>query len=230
VNSTTVADPSLDLVPAEQNTALPTLQSLSPIDIAQQRFPLAWRGYRPADVQQFLAMVAEQVAQLQATCRLLEARVRLSEAAGLTLDQRQAALDDAVLQAQGAAEKMTQETQQAAATALQQANTQAQAVIQAATAQAQRLATDSTRLQAQRRMLLEELRGVLCTHSRLLEVLEDESPTPAEPTRPRAVLDQLRVPHPPGAPAPRAAQPSVRVGGETASPARHSNGDCHAPA
>jgi cell division initiation protein len=226
VNPTTAVQSSASPGPRAHGTTLPTLQSLSPIDIAQQRFPLAWRGYRAADVQQFLAMVAEQVAQLQAACHLLEARLRLSEAAGQTLNQREAAFDTAVLQARNAAAQKSQEAQQAAAATLQQANTQAQAIIDAATAQSVRLAADNASLLSQRQSLLGELRGVLCTHSRLLEVQEDETPALAEPLQPRAVLDQLRVPPPPGAqeiPAGRTAQP-------TTSPARHSQEDCRAPA
>ena len=199
MNPITAAETTASTGAKAHETALPTLQSLSPIDIAQQRFVLTWRGYRAADVQQFLAMVAEQVAQLQAACHLLEARLRLSEAAGQTLSQREAAFETAMLQARNAAAQESQEAQQAAAATLQQANMQAQAIIEAATAQSARLEADNAGLLSQRQALLEELRGVLCTHSRLLEVQEDETPTLGEPLRPRAVLDQLRAPQPPGA-------------------------------
>ena len=173
--------------------------TLTPIDIQQQQFAQAWRGYEAEEVREFLTQVA-QAMQAQASKHAeLKAELMAQSRALGQLQERENAVKETMLVAQRAMEEARGRTDDQVQVILGKAENDAQRIVLAAQNRHTSLATQVGELERQKVRLMEELRHVITSHSRLLDVHLQESirqqSTPL-PER-RTVLDRLAAPRPP---------------------------------
>ena len=168
---------------------------LTPIDIEQQKFRGRFRGYDSREVHHFLEMVASQTAELNREVHELRGEIVRKNREVDELRNREASLRDAMLTAQRALDDLRDTAQKEAKLVIHEAELRSDKILQNAHGRAMQIQQEISDLRRQRVRFLEELRGVIKTHDRLLEVHDDELREPAEAGL--SLLDRLRAPEPP---------------------------------
>lgn len=171
---------------------------LTPIDIQQQKFRRTFRGYDLREVQHFLDLLAQQQAELTRENAELKAEVRRGQRDLEELRSREESLKGAMLTAQRAIDEIRDQAQKEAQLVLGEAELRAEKILHSAHGKVTRIVEEVNDLRRQRVRFIEELRGVVNTHARLLDVHAAEG----RDTTPEAsvtVLDRLRAPAPPSA-------------------------------
>lgn len=175
--------------------------TLTPIDIQQQQFATTWRGFDVEEVRDFLTQVAQAIqAQAQKNAEL-KAELSAQSRTLAQLQERENAVKETMLVAQRAMEEARGRTDDQVQVILGKAENEAQRITIAAQNRYTSLSTQVGELERQKVCLMEELRHILTTHSRMLEVHQQDSlrqQSAALPER-RTVLDRLAAPRPPTA-------------------------------
>lgn len=160
--------------------------SLTPLDIRKMAFPQKLRGYEPQEVDNFLAVVADDLTQRLGEMARLEQenrsyRVRLEDAA-----RRQEELQDALLHAQRLSKDITDNAKREADLMVREAEVTADHIVQQAIEQANRIESKITELRTMRRDLQLKFRNTLDLFQRILEAeMEDERSLATIRTLPR---------------------------------------------
>ncbi|HET6344190.1 MAG TPA: DivIVA domain-containing protein [Myxococcota bacterium] len=171
---------------------------LSPIDIQQQQFSRAWRGYEPREVHHFLDMLAQEMAALVRENTDLKGEARRVQRELDELRSREQSLKDAMLTAQRAIDEVRDQARKEAELIVGEAEMRSEKILHNANTKVTKILEEVNDLRRQRVRFLEELRGVVNTHARLLDVHAQEArenPPEASVT----VLERLRAPAPPAA-------------------------------
>lgn len=167
---------------------------LTPIDIQQQQFRKVFRGIDKAEVQTFLVLIADQMAESvrennELRTELKHLRRELDEHR-----DREDTLKQAMVSAQRAIDEIREQATKEAQLVVTEAELRAERILQNANVRVTRLADEVGELRRQRTRALEELRGVLATHAKLLDTYDqDESSEDGTVT----ILDRVRAPAPP---------------------------------
>lgn len=154
---------------------------LTPQEIRQQRFHVKFRGFDPEEVDTFLEMVANELeALIQGGKAAGQEAVRLQEECqGLRLEVQR--LREA-LEAGERGKAQTLEVLRAEASETRaQAAREAQAIIEVARHERAKAQDAVEALAEQRRQMIEQLRSLLETQLRLLEMEGTETPSAAPP-------------------------------------------------
>lgn len=154
---------------------------LTPQEIRQQRFHVKFRGFDPEEVDTFLEMVANELeALIQGGKAAGQEAVRLQEECqGLRLEVQR--LREA-LEAGERGKAQTLEVLRAEASETRaQAAREAQAIIESARHERAKAQDAVEALAEQRRQMLEQLRSLLETQLRLLEMEGTETPSAVPP-------------------------------------------------
>ncbi|MEE8219207.1 MAG: DivIVA domain-containing protein [bacterium] len=154
---------------------------LTPQEIRQQRFHVKFRGFDPEEVDTFLDMVANELeALIQGGKAAGQEAVRLQEECqGLRLEVQR--LREA-LEAGERGKAQTLEVLRAEASETRaQAAREAQAIIEAARHERAKALDAVEALAEQRRQMIEQLRSLLETQLRLLEMEGTETPSALPP-------------------------------------------------
>lgn len=172
---------------------------LTPIDIQQQQFAASWRGYDASEVRDFLTTVAQAMANQAQKIAELKAEQAVQVRTLAQLQERENDVKETMLVAQRAMEEARSRTDAQVQIILGKAENEAQRIVGDAQNRHTQLTTQVGELERQKVRLVEELRHVLGTHSRILEVHVQESQRRQEAAPPsaRAVLDRLAAPRPP---------------------------------
>jgi cell division initiation protein len=169
---------------------------LTPIDIQQQHFHRAWHGVETREVQSFLDLVAQQVSELVRENGELRVELRRM---GQELDEhrnREETLREAMLTAQRAIDEIREQAKKEAQVVIADAELRAEKILHNAHGRAAKLVDEINDLRRRRTRFVEELRGILNTHSKLLD-LHDGQEVAGAPEASVLVLDRLRAPAPP---------------------------------
>lgn len=173
---------------------------LTPIDVQQQQFKKTWRGVDRAEVQQFLEMVAAQMSELSRENNELRTEAKRQQREIDTHREREEALREAMLTAQRAIDDIRDHAKKEAQLLVTEAEVRAERVLHNAQSRVSKLAEEVHDLQRQRIRALEELRGTLNTHMKLIEVTEKQIESQDEAVANNVtVLERLRAPLPPEA-------------------------------
>ncbi len=154
---------------------------LTPLDVRKKKedFKRAVRGYDPEQVDSFLQIVADRLEELIGSERTLADRVESLEEQLERYQERERALNEALLAAQELREEARSQAERDAALRLREAETHAEAILldaDQAIRQSQRRLDD---MRARRGHLVRSLRGLL---ERLSEYLDlEEARLDAEP-------------------------------------------------
>jgi cell division initiation protein len=159
---------------------------LTPLDIQKARFPQKVRGYDTREVEDYLAIVAEELATRVAQVDRLERenkyyRQRLDEA-----DQREHQLQQTLVRAQKVAEDITAASKREAELLVKEAELTADKVVQQALEQTARIEGKIQELRTARREVQLKLKHTLELFQSILEAdMDDERSTATVRTLPR---------------------------------------------
>lgn len=154
---------------------------LTPLDVRKKKedFKRAVRGYDPEQVDSFLQIVADRLEELIGSERTLADRVESLEEQLERYQERERALNEALLAAQELREEARSQAERDAALRLREAETHAEAILldaDQAIRQSQRRLDD---MRARRGHLVRSLRGLLERFSEYLDL--EEARLDAEP-------------------------------------------------
>ena len=171
---------------------------LTPIDVQQQQFKKAWNGFDRAEVHGFLDMVAAQMSELSRENNELRAEMKRAKAEIEDHRTREETLREAMLTAQRAIDEIRDHAKKEAQLTVSEAELRAERILHNAHARVTKLADEVHDLQRQRLRAIEELRGIVSTHLKLLELAEEQTrDEKAEAGASVTVLERLRAPAPP---------------------------------
>jgi len=161
--------------------------SITPLDIQQKRFRTLWRGFDKVEVDSFLNLIASEFEALNR--ELNELREDTSRQRRM-LDEyraREAAIKETMITAQRVTEEITENAKKEADIIIGRAELEAEKLLEQAQERLTELLGEISEAKRQRAQFLSQLKGMLDTHHRLLEIAADE-----EHARPR-VEDNLAV-------------------------------------
>jgi cell division initiation protein len=184
---------------------------LSPLDIQQQQFRRVMRGYSIPEVHQFLDAVCEQMMDVMREGEAARTALQLCTQERDSLREREEQLKDAMLTAQSAVEQLRGQATREAELVVQDAQLRAEKILAHAQGKVSAMSESCQDLRRDRVRFEEELRGLINTYARLLEVKasETQAQLAMPPQASVTVLERLRPPAPPfGEASPVAAQPS----------------------
>jgi cell division initiation protein len=160
--------------------------ALTPLEIQKMRFPQRMRGYDPAEVESFLALVAEELTARLAQIDTAERenhyyKQRLGET-----EEREHQLQQTLLRAQKVSDEITANAQREAELVLKEAELAADKIVQQAIEQSGRIESKINELRTLRRELQVKFKNNLDLFQRILEAeMEDERNTATVLTLPR---------------------------------------------
>jgi cell division initiation protein len=171
---------------------------LTPIDIQQQQFRRQLFGSDRQEVHAFLDLVSQQMGELSRENNELRSDLHRLEREFEEHRTREATLRDAMVTAQRAIEDVREHARKEAQLVVTEAEVRAEKIVHNAHGRVIKIQEELSQLRRQRARAIEELRGVLNTHARLLEVHDEEAREEAAESEGRvAVLERLRPPAPP---------------------------------
>ena len=148
---------------------------LTVLEIETKKFRKRLRGYDPAAVDAFLHEVAAHYEEvLTENHRLREEVVGLRQEA-----ERHRAMEDALKESLVLAQRSADETRsnahKEAELILREAHLKAEQIVREAESRAQRIVAETEALEARKRAVLMELRGLLLAHLHALEMQENDA-------------------------------------------------------
>ena len=160
--------------------------SLTPLDIRKMTFPQKLRGYDPQEVENFLLLVAEELAVRLGDVARMEQENREM---GLRLEgaaQRQQELQEALLHAQKLSKNITDNAKREAELLVREAQVTADNIVTQAIEQANHIESKINELRAQRREMQLKFRNSIEMYQQVLEDdVENERSTAQIRTLPR---------------------------------------------
>ncbi len=148
---------------------------ITPLDIQQKHFQSGWRGYNPEEVKNFLDAVRSQMEALLRENASLKESLRKAEAGLEDFREREKALKDTLVMAQKMTEEIKSGAMKEAEIVLSEARLQSEQIIASAHTRLTELLDEIRELKSQRTQLLASLRATLETHSKLLDITEQQA-------------------------------------------------------
>jgi cell division initiation protein len=151
---------------------------LTPLEIQKNRFAQRMRGYDPAEVDQFLSLVAEELAQRIGEAERLERDNRNLRERMAETEKREHQLQDAILRGKTVSDEMIATSQREAQLLIKEAEIHADRLVSQAMERAQEVENRIHELRTRRKELQIKLRGTLELFAQILEAeMEDERTT-----------------------------------------------------
>jgi cell division initiation protein len=159
---------------------------LTPLDIQKMRFPVRMRGYEQREVEQFLELVAEDLAARLAELERLQREVRYHQQRAEEGQRREHQLQETLVRAQKVADEITEGAQREARVVVRESEITADRIVQQATEQATRIESKVDELRFLRKELLLKFRNTLDVFDRVIDAeIRDEEETAVVRTLPR---------------------------------------------
>lgn len=170
---------------------------LTPIDVQQQQFRRSFRGYERREVDSFLDLVSGQMSELSRDNNEMRAELRSLQRELDEHRDREETLREAMLTAQRAIDEIREVAKKEAQLVVTESELRAEKILHSAHGRVTKLVDDINELRRQRRRALEEMRGILNTHVKILETYEIQDKAEPEQEGTVTVLDRVRAPAPP---------------------------------
>ena len=161
--------------------------ALTPLDVGKMKFGHALRGYDPAEVEEFLAQVSDELARSLADLeRMREDRDR-SEQRLRQGEERERELQETLLRAQRVSDEILANAQREAQLLVKEAELTADRLVQQAIEQATGIERGMAELRHRRRELQMKLKNTIELYARILEadMAEDQERRATIHTMPR---------------------------------------------
>lgn len=161
---------------------------ITPLDIQHQRFRVRLRGYETKEVDTFLELLANELAESTREANLLRDELRLREQELAVFRERERSIQETLHTAQRLREDVQENAKKEAKLVVQQAQQEAEKLLTAGHLRFSKVIEEITSLKGQRMRLEEEIRAAAERHLRMLEI-ERESRQPDAPE----LEDKLRL-------------------------------------
>lgn len=160
--------------------------ALTPLDIQKTRFATRMRGYDPSEVEEFLELVAEELASRLADVERLEQEVRYYRQKVEEGERREHQLQETLVRAQKVADEITEAAEREARVIVREAEITGDRIVQQSTDQAAKIESRTEQLRVRRRELLLRFRNTLDLFDEMVEAeMKDEQETAVVRTLPR---------------------------------------------
>jgi cell division initiation protein len=143
---------------------------LTPLDIQQQQFRVRFRGFDIREVDRFLEYVAEAFSALQDENKSLREDIRRLKLETQGYKEREEAFKRAMLNSQKVLEQMKDNARKSAEVIIADAEVKAEKVLNRAHNRLSQLHEDIAELKRQRMQIEVQIRSVIESHSKLLEI------------------------------------------------------------
>ena len=148
---------------------------LQPLDIQKTRFALKMRGYDPVEVENFLALVAEDLTQRLGEIERLERDNRSLRERVANSEERERQLHDAILRGKKVSDEMIHTSQREAQLLVREAEMTAERMVGQASERAADVENRIAELRMRRKELQLKFKGTLELFGQILEAeMEDE--------------------------------------------------------
>ncbi|MBP1642089.1 MAG: cell division protein DivIVA [Acidobacteria bacterium] len=148
---------------------------LQPLEIQKQRFAQKLRGYDPVEVENFLALIAEDVTQRIGELERLERENRILRERLETAESRERDLQETLVRGKKIADEMISTSQREAQLLVKEAEIHADRLVHQAMERAQDVDNRIQELRTRRRELQLKFRGTLELFAQILQAdMEDE--------------------------------------------------------
>jgi cell division initiation protein len=149
--------------------------ALQPLEIQKTKFATKLRGYDPVEVENFLALVAEDLTQRLAEIERLERDNRLMRDRLERVDERERQLQETIVRGKKVSDEMISTSQREAQLLVKEAEIAADRLVTQAAERAQEIESRIAELRTRRKELQLKLRGTLELFAQILEAdSEDE--------------------------------------------------------
>ncbi|TKB67212.1 MAG: DivIVA domain-containing protein [Nitrospira sp.] len=148
---------------------------ITPLDIQQMVFKVAFRGYDKEEVNRFLEELAQTVESLNRDHAVQREKIMFLEQQLADLKRTEATLSSTLLSAQSLAEDVKHNAHREADLVMKEAELKAGELIRQARVELTDTQRDLSLLQKQRLLMVERLRASLRMFERMLEVEEQEA-------------------------------------------------------
>lgn len=175
---------------------------ITPLDIQQQRFRTVWRGLDKAEVDAFLNTVAAEFEGLVREVNDLKEEQRRQRRVIDEHKERENALKETMITAQRVTDEIQRAAKKEADIILGRAELEAERIVEAAQARLTELLRDIGELKRQRAQFLAQLKSLIHTHEKLLEVAAQEEQEAARAGMIEEKLAVMKRRERPSAPAP----------------------------
>lgn len=152
--------------------------SITPLDIQQKRFRAVWRGLDRAEVDGFLNLIASEFEALNRELNELREDTHRQRRLLDEYRSREAAIKETMITAQRVTEEITENAKKEAEIIIGRAELEAEKLVEQAQERLTELLRDIADAKRQRVQFRSELRGVLDTHRRLLDIADDAEARP----------------------------------------------------
>ncbi|MBI5070263.1 MAG: DivIVA domain-containing protein [Deltaproteobacteria bacterium] len=146
---------------------------ITPLDITQKRFPAALRGYDRQEVEAFLSLVASEFEELVREVQALRSDVSRMDEEIAEHRSRERALQETMVTAQKACEDIRESARKEAEITLAEAELQGERIVQGAHTKFLRIVDDIAELKRQRAAFEAQVRAVVESHGKLLDVFQE---------------------------------------------------------
>lgn len=146
---------------------------LTPLDIQQQRFRTAFRGFDVKEVDAFLELVRSQYEDLILENRRMKEDNREQGRKIEEFKERERTLKETMITAQKIVEDIKGSARKEAEVVISQAEIQAEKIVRGAQDRLVQVIEDIQELKREKAQLLTNLQGIVTSHQKMLEVQQD---------------------------------------------------------
>jgi len=144
--------------------------SLTPLDIQQQQFRVRFRGFDIREVDRFLEQLAENQTLLQGENKALKEELRRLKLENQGYKEREETFKRAMLNSQKVLEQMKDNARKSAEIIIADAEVKAEKILNRAHNRLSQLHEDIAELKRQRMQIEVQIRSVIESHAKLLEI------------------------------------------------------------
>ncbi len=144
--------------------------SLTPLDIQQQQFRIRFRGFDVREVDRFLEQVSEGLAAMHAENKNFKEELRRLKLENQGYKEREETFKRAMLNSQKVLEQMKENARKSAEIIIADAEVKAEKILNRAHNRLSQLHEDIAELKRQRMQIEVQIRAVIESHTKLLEI------------------------------------------------------------
>ena len=163
---------------------------ITSLDIQQQQFKVRFRGFDVREVDTFLEQMADAFESLQRESSALQEEVRRLKLESQGYREREETFKRAMLNSQEVLEQMQQNAQKSAELVIADAEVKAEKILNRAHNRLAQLHEDVAELKRQRVQIEMQIRSILESHTKLLDIGAEEATTMDEADDKVKVLKQ----------------------------------------
>lgn len=149
--------------------------TITPLDIQQQQFKTRFRGFDIREVDTFLEQMADAFESLQSENKKLREEINRLKLESQGYKEREETFKRAVLNSQKVLEQMKQNARKSAELVIADAEIKAEKILSRAQNRLEQLHEDIAELKRQRMQIEVQIRSIIESHSKLLEIGKEEA-------------------------------------------------------